>query len=468
MSTPRTSDLSRIERDDLARCEAIIERGRTTFVEVGTAMLTIRDARLYRATHGTFEAYCRERWGLSKTHANRMIEAADVAGDLTPTGVIPTAERQTRPLAPLGPNERRAAWTLAVESAPNGRPTGAMVRAAVDGLSRDVSDPRHAEIPDLAGACQFIHGGARPVLLTMEAESFHCGLCSPPYWKQRDYGVDGQIGREPTLKRYLMALVEVFHEVARVLRPDGTLFIVIGDKYHRGRKLGIPDRLARALERDGWRWVESIIWAKAAMVDDVLEGSCMPGSQKNRSTSAYETVLHLDRGQESYFDLNGVLAISGALLRNVWRINTEPSGLPHYAMMPSKLAARCIRLGTSDRGCCPSCLAPWRRLVEKERVPTRPGNVSKVYEDPAGSPYKKHKGIIIGNRDPKRHTTVTRTVGWEPTCRCGIDETVPCRVIDPFGGLGTTAIEAAKLGRVGVAIELNPEYCDAARRRIRG
>jgi hypothetical protein len=156
------------------------------------------------------------------------------------------------------------------------------------------------------------------------------------------------------------------------------------------------------------------------------------------------------------------------MLRDVWRINTEPSRRRHFALMPQKMAERCIRLGTSsERGCCPTCLAPWRRLVEKERVPTRPGRDSKVYVDPVGSPYARHNGSVIGNRDPMRHTTVVRTVGWEPTCRCGVDHAVPCRVLDPFGGLSTTAVVAAALGRFGITIELNPEYCEEALRRIR-
>jgi hypothetical protein len=86
--------------------------------------------------------------------------------------------------------------------------------------------------------------------------------------------------------------------------------------------------------------------------------------------------------------------------------------------------------------------------------------------DPPGSPYAEHNGDIVGNRDPKRHTTVIKTVGWGPGCRCGLDHTVPCRVLDPFGGLSTTAVAAAALGRAATTIELNPAYCEQALRRI--
>jgi hypothetical protein len=99
-----------IERQrSLAECEEVIERGLATFVEVGEALLSIRDGRLYRETHDTFESYCRERWGMSKTHANRQIEAAGVAGTLTPMGAIPTSERQARELAPVLRDEGEAA-----------------------------------------------------------------------------------------------------------------------------------------------------------------------------------------------------------------------------------------------------------------------------------------------------------------------------------------------------------------------
>src|SRR5262245_26470570 len=109
------NELSVGERGELARCEAVVERGLATFVEVGSALLSIRECRLYRAEFGTFEEYCRARWGMSKTHANRMIDAADVAGNLTPTGVIPTTERQARELASLEPDRQRIAWSRAVE-----------------------------------------------------------------------------------------------------------------------------------------------------------------------------------------------------------------------------------------------------------------------------------------------------------------------------------------------------------------
>lgn len=106
-------DLTIVELGRLQDLETIIEKGLQTFVDVGGALLEVRDSRLYKATHGTFEEYCRKRWGMSKTHANRMIEAVRVADNLTPTGVIPATERVARPLVSLSPEEQREAWQLA-------------------------------------------------------------------------------------------------------------------------------------------------------------------------------------------------------------------------------------------------------------------------------------------------------------------------------------------------------------------
>jgi phage N-6-adenine-methyltransferase len=124
----------------LAECEVTIERGLETFVEVGQALAAIRDGRLYRESGYTrFEDYCRQRWGWSKTHANRQIEAACVAASLTPMGVTPASERQTRELAPLRdePEKLREAWSEALERS-GGDPTAKVVREVVRERSMDV------------------------------------------------------------------------------------------------------------------------------------------------------------------------------------------------------------------------------------------------------------------------------------------------------------------------------------------
>lgn len=125
--------LSKTESGELTKLESIIETGLKTFVEVGSALLKIRDSRLYRATYRTFEDYCRERWGISKTHANRLIGSVSVMENLTPIGAIPVTESQIRTLTSFLPDQQRNVWLEAIEKAKSQlRPVTAMdVRDAV-------------------------------------------------------------------------------------------------------------------------------------------------------------------------------------------------------------------------------------------------------------------------------------------------------------------------------------------------
>jgi len=119
----------------LAELEATIERGLQTFVDVGNALLEIRDGRLYRQTHGTFEDYCRERWGFTDRRARMLMSAAETVGVLetgTTVPVLPSTERQARPLTALPPDAQREAWQRAVETAPDGKMTAAHVQRVVD------------------------------------------------------------------------------------------------------------------------------------------------------------------------------------------------------------------------------------------------------------------------------------------------------------------------------------------------
>jgi hypothetical protein len=141
----------------------------------------------------------------------------------------------------------------------------------------------------------------------------------------------------------------------------------------------------------------------------------------------------------------------------------------HFSAFPPKVVEPLVKAGTSEAGCCPRCLAPWRRLVEKERVPTRPGAVTKlagVASTHEGSPYQGHGGSIVGNRDPARHVTQFHTRGFAPGCQCNAGDPIPCKVLDPFAGSGVTGLVAGQLGRSFVGVELKDEYVDIARRRI--
>lgn len=139
--------LSSGETAQLAQHEAIIERGLKTFVDVGAALLAIRDARLYRAQYGTFEDYCRERWGWERRHAYRLMDAAQAVENVSNwTQTIPVTESQARPLTALLPETQPIAWQRAVETAPNGKVTAAHVQAVVTDMTRPVIEPTEPEI----------------------------------------------------------------------------------------------------------------------------------------------------------------------------------------------------------------------------------------------------------------------------------------------------------------------------------
>lgn len=128
-----TVTLAKGEAATLAECEAVIERGMETFVEVGNALLTIRESKLYRATHATFDSYCRERWGWSRIRAHQLIDASKVVQEMGETLTMvnkPTTERQARPLVELPKAERADAWKEAVERS-NGKPTAKVVQEVV-------------------------------------------------------------------------------------------------------------------------------------------------------------------------------------------------------------------------------------------------------------------------------------------------------------------------------------------------
>jgi DNA modification methylase len=387
----------------------------------------------------------------------------------------------------------------------------------------------------------------------MEAESIHTCVTSPPYWGLRDYGVDGQMGLETTPEAYVVKMVEVFREVRRVLRDDGTLWLNLGDSYQNAKGqaggvdpkqparrhglrpqdvsipglkpkdlVGIPWRVAFALQADGWYLRQDIIWHKP---------NPMPESVTDRCTKAHEYLFLLSKSARYYWDAEAVkekgtgrrcstfrrgvyvnnetFDNSGSLagsqgeyideggrnrrsvwtmdleewtalwyeaqaLGDVWKITTKPYKGAHFATFPPDLIEPCILAGTSEEGCCPECGTPWVRVIEKERVPTRPGTDSKVNRasDKENSPYHEHSGMVVGNRDPRRHCTATKTTGWKRGCKCGVEHgepeysPVPCTVFDPFLGSGTTAAVARKNGCQCVGIELSEDYLKLAANRL--
>jgi DNA modification methylase len=320
--------------------------------------------------------------------------------------------------------------------------------------------------------------------------------------------VDRQLGLEQTPEAYVAAMVAVFREVWRVLRDDGTCWINIGDSYassppgnttkgvsarstlngidsdryrstlesgHATKRntivsglkpkdvIGIPWRLALALQADGWYLRDPIVWAKAEVNDDdELEGSAMPGSQRDRCTSAYEFVFTLAKRERYFWDGEACKAKSGAMLRNVWRINPEPTKIKHFATFPRELARRCVLLSTSERGCCPQCGAPWVRVgeVSYERAHGGTTGFARDVREPDG----RRNGTGMAGKPclVKR----VATLGWQPSCPHGDLLPIPATVFDPFAGSGTTLVVAEALGRRAIGLDLSREYLTLARRRI--
>jgi DNA modification methylase len=356
-------------------------------------------------------------------------------------------------------------------------------------------------------------GDCREVLKRLPAASVHCCLTSPPYYGLRSYLPGGhpdkpkEIGLEPTPDDYVAQMVAVFREVRRVLRDDGTLWLNLGDCYSGSANsgganrnsgghavriagltlkpgkpkdlLGIPWSVAFALRDDGWWLRSAIVWHKP---------NPMPESVRDRPTSAYEHVFLLAKGERYFYDAEAIRqeptgrtdpirsfghvpdrsdrdntngyqldALKGANARNVWTIATEPFRDAHFACMPPELAERCIKAGTSERGCCPLCGAPWWRIVAIETRPNAPSLQGKYNGN------NRHRTISggVGNDSRRRDER-----GWQASCSCPPHQPIPCTVLDPFAGAGTTGLVADRLQRRAILIELFPKFTDMAERRV--
>lgn len=160
MKTDETA-LTVSEQQALQGWESVIENGMKTFIAVGNALLQIRDLRLYRQNYNTFEDYCRSRWGMNRAHAYRLIDAANVADNLSPIGDRPINEAQARPLTRLEPEQQREAWKEAVATAPDGKVTAAHVQAVVDAYTEtekaELIGPLDADPPSVYNAKMLWH-----------------------------------------------------------------------------------------------------------------------------------------------------------------------------------------------------------------------------------------------------------------------------------------------------------------------
>jgi DNA modification methylase len=328
-------------------------------------------------------------------------------------------------------------------------------------------------------AVSILIGDCRDKLRSLADASVHCCVTSPPYFGLRDYGVDGQMGLEPTPDEFVAGMVEVFREVRRVLRDDGTLWLNIGDSYnaspagnktpsgfsqtrpsrrtgngdqetvHTGRKLdtgckqkdliGIPWMLAFALRADGWYLRQDIIWSKP---------NPMPESVRDRCTKAHEYLFLLSKGPRYHFD---AAAIAEAV---------APSSIARWSQDIDNQAG-------SER--VPGKTNGAMKAVGRKNV--APGKII------AAEPTKGESTFGFGETRNKRSVWEVTTQPFSEAHFATYPPALiePCilagcpaggTVLDPFGGAGTTGLVADRLGRNAVLIELNPEYAEIARKRL--
>lgn len=321
---------------------------------------------------------------------------------------------------------------------------------------------------------KLIQGDALSILKTMESGSVRSCVTSPPYWGLRDYGVDGQLGLEPTPEAYVTAMVEVFREVRRVLTDDGTLWLNLGDSYattakdrtadqavakcqlgggkstqmqsqRQQRKIvgdlkkkdlvGIPWRVAFALQADGWFLRQDIIWHKP---------NPMPESVRDRCTKAHEYVFLLSKSKRYFFDIDAIKepAVYGS--PNSPQSIKSPYGQGFSRRAKGggkKLSENAVVAGRSDSQNLDKAGQKVWETRQKRSVWTI-----------ATTPFK---GAHFATFPPKL---------VEPCILAGSQP--GDTVLDPFAGSGTVGVVAQKHGRHFTGIELNPNYLIIAKIRL--
>lgn len=433
--------------------------------------------------------------------------------------------------------------------------------------------------------CKIIVGDCLESLRALSAESVHCVVTSPPYYGLRDYGIRETEWPEvefspmsglPTVKiaaqtcslglekdpwSFIAHMVLVFREVRRVLRADGTLWMNMGDSYAGNpgggqgaggqmvgravakaredakarvsamldRKanfknkdlMGMPWRVAMALQADGWWLRQDIIWHKP---------NPMPESVHDRCCKAHEYIFLLSKSARYFYDTEAVkepvsgtanplgsgvnkkikmpdgwathkgghgsfhkeerekgktrpkqnASFSAAVKdlvstrhkRSVWTITTEACREAHFATFPTELVKPCILAGTSAGGCCPECGAPYLRQIEKgepdiEHQRACGGDVNGEYHGTATKDFKAARAEDASEVKARilRGMVKSKTTGWLPSCTCDAGRPVPCVVLDNFFGSGTTGLVAMENGRSAIGLEINPDYAGIAHRR---
>ena len=430
---------------------------------------------------------------------------------------------------------------------------------------------------------KILQGSCLETLSSLEEKSVNTCVTSPPYWGLRDYGTgewqggdpdcnhvksenkhggqrsdrdqegykklynykclqcgavrkDDQLGLEETPEKFVENLVNVFREVRRVLRDDGTVWLNLGDSYSSGGRktttnqslrgdneygvtrpkpsdgikekdlVGIPWRVAFALQADGWYLRQDIIWHKP---------NPMPESVKDRCTKAHEYIFLLSKSPKYYYDNEAIKtkasdateirnknkfngAFKGQLKgspnekrwqegrpidepkfsidgksnkRSVWTVTTKPYSEAHFATYPPELIKPCILAGCPEK-VCSNCGEPYVRKLKEINIEPKIVNQNKTktkkFESSmggGGTSFKGHSGNF--KKDGTPVTKPKKDLGLQKQCVCETNETKFGTVLDPFGGSGTTAQVSNNLNRNAILCELNPEYVEIAKGRLK-
>jgi len=282
-------------------------------------------------------------------------------------------------------------------------------------------------------------GDVRERLKELPDQSVHCCVTSPPYWGLRDYGNDGQIGLEQTPDEFISELVNVFRDVKRILRDDGTLWLNLGDSYVSGKgklglkekdMVGIPWMLAFALRADGWYLRQDIIWHKP---------NPMPESVTDRCTKSHEYIFLLTKSSHYYFDHKAIQEDAKTAPGATWK-ERKAAG----ATAGNVIVGDGVRNGT-------------QRVVHGKGVTS---NLTR--QD--GKRNKRSVWAIATRPFKGAHFATFPPALIEPCILAGCP--TGGTVLDPFFGAGTTGLVAQRHGRKWIGCELNPEYASIASARI--
>jgi len=334
---------------------------------------------------------------------------------------------------------------------------------------------------------RIIEGDCRNVLADLGDGTVNCCVSSPPYFGLRDYGVDGQIGLEATPDAFVAEMVAVFREVRRVLRDDGTLWLNLGDSYsggggfsptspsnmagskqttqgsreYKGRQptfglkpkdlIGIPWRVAFALQADGWYLRQDIIWSKP---------NPMPESVQDRCTKAHEYVFLFSKSARYFFDAIAIQEPrSQAEDANGFRGGAYVGGAVDNASMGKRRTP-----GNKTHKAASAFLAGDSKHRTKAGLVAYCDRERQADSGDLGRRNKRSVWTVATQPFKEAHFATFPPDLVEPCIKAGCP--VGGLVLDPFGGAGTTGLVADRLQRNAILIELNPDYAAMARKRI--